>query len=515
MGAAATVPLAGLRLQGSDDLLELGARAAVTRIMAGELKAESYVSALLTQYGANSDLNIANTIYPERVREAARAVDIARSRGQLAGRAAGLPIAIKDQMEVAGYPTTGGNAALRGYIPARNAPVVDRLISAGAIPFAMTACPDMTVIDGLMHQASSHSDDFGAVRNPYDRGRIPGGSSGGSGAILAARIVPAALGEDTNGSIRLPSAFCGVCGLRPSTRTLEAALTGEKRKRYSDAGLLMPPLGRLDTIGPMARTVEDVAFLDEVVTNEPLPRIDPREMRIAIPRPDFWEQDFLDPGVARVMQEAFARLRAAGLPLVELDFEGEVRSIVGTITNPTLATMVAGGGLGAPPPVPTREALASWLREHAPNVSVEQMYRGRREYVPSYRGNSNLPSEEEQRAAVTEAARRYRQVYASHNVIAIAYPTVPIPATPIVAGGPKEPLGEMITVKGKQIEEGKLLIHNVFIAPRMGAPGLVLPAGMTRGLPVGMELDALPGNDRLLLAVGIAVQAGIGRIPAP
>jgi mandelamide amidase len=469
------------------------------------------VTALLRQYEAHKDLNVANTIFPERVKEAARAVDVARARGQLAGRAAGLPLGIKDQMEVAGYPTSGGNGALRGYIPRQNAPVVDRLLSAGAIPFAMTACPDMTVIDGLMHQASSHSDDFGAVHNPYDRTRIPGGSSGGSGAILAARIVPAALGEDTNGSIRLPSAFCGVCGLRPSTRTLEAALTGEKRKRYSDTGLLMPPLGRLDTIGPMARTVEDVAFLDEVVTNEPLPTIDRREIRIAIPRPDFWDQDFLDPGVAQVMQEAFARLRDAGIQLVEIDFEGEVRSIVGTIMRPTLATTVAGGGLGAPPPVATREALINWLREHAPDVTVEQMYRGRREYS----GTINLPSVEEQRAAVTEAQQRYRNVYESHDVMAIAYPTVPIPATPIVAGGPKEPLGEMITVKGKQIEEGKLLIHNIFIAPRVGAPGLVMPAGMTRGLPVGMEMDALPGNDRQLLAIGIAVQAVIGRIPAP
>jgi mandelamide amidase len=73
----------------------------------------------------------------------------------------------------------------------------------------------------------------------------------------------------------------------------------------------------------------------------------------------------------------------------------------------------------------------------------------------------------------------------------------------------------MITVKGKQIEEGKLLIHNIFIAPRVGAPGLVMPAGMTRGLPVGMEMDALPGNDRQLLAIGMAVQSVIGRIPAP
>src|SRR5262245_65066219 len=79
---------------------------------------------------------------------------------------------------------------------------------------------------------------FGAVHNPYDPTRIPGGSSGGSGAILAARIVPAALGLDTNGSVRCPSAFCGVTGLRPSTYTIENAIKGTSRKRYSDEGLV-------------------------------------------------------------------------------------------------------------------------------------------------------------------------------------------------------------------------------------------------------------------------------------
>jgi Asp-tRNA(Asn)/Glu-tRNA(Gln) amidotransferase A subunit family amidase len=113
----------------------------------------------------------------------------------------------------------------------------------------------MNVVDGLMHQISAHSESFGAVHNPYDPSRIPGGSSGGNGAILAARIVPAALGLDTNGSIRCPSAFCGVTGLRPSTYTMENAINRTSRKRYSDDGLVLPPARRLDTIGPMARTV--------------------------------------------------------------------------------------------------------------------------------------------------------------------------------------------------------------------------------------------------------------------
>ena len=86
---------------------------------------------------------------------------------------------------------------------------------------------------------------------------------------------------------------------------------------------------------------------------------------------------------------------------------------------------------------------------------------------------------------------------------------------PIHRGGPKEPFGETVTLNGREAEEGKVLMRNLFIAPRLGAAALSLPVGLTRGLPVGLELDALPGNDAALLALGIAVQAVIGRLPAP
>ena len=499
-----------------DDLLELGAREAVLHIGNGDLKAESYFTRLLSQYRAHRDLNVANWIDEARLLEAARGVDQARAQGRQLGRAAGLPFAVKDQIAVAGYPTSGGNGALKGHIPKRNAEVVEKLVQAGGIPFCMTSLPDMTVIDGLMHQASSHSDSFGPVRNPYDRSRIPGGSSGGNGAVLAARIVPAALGEDTNGSIRCPSAFCGVAGLRPSTWTIENALNG-RPKRYSDDGILIPPMSRLDTIGPMARTVADVAFLDTLVTGEPVPTIDLRAVRIAVPRSSDWERDWVDAGVARVIEEAFAKLRDAGCRLVEIDFARDVRSIVGTITEPTPATLLAADGLD--PPVQSDEAMERWLSENAPGVTLDQMYRGRPRRRPGPRllppGPRLLPPVEEHRSVLAEAANRYADVYKTHGVVAIAFPTIPMVATRIVPGGPREPLGEMVTLGGRQMEEGRILIQNLFIAPRLGAPGLSLPAGLSAGLPVGLELDALPGHDSELLGLGIAVERVLGRIPPP
>jgi len=495
------------------DLLELGAREAVEHIGNGDVKAEAYVERLLKHYHAHKDLNAVNWINEAQVLEAARAIDLAGARGENLGAAAGLPVAVKDQISVAGSPTTGGNGALKGYIPKRSARVVETLVQAGAIPFCMAACPDMTVLDGLMHQVWSYSESFGLVHNPYDPARGPGGSSGGNGAILAARIAPAALGEDTNGSIRLPSAFSGVAGLRPSTFTLENTLRGTRRKRYSDEGLLLPPASRLDTIGPMARTVADVAFLDTLITGEAVPTVDPRQVRIAIPGPEYWEGESVDPGVAKVIREAFAKLRDAGCQLVEIDFNREVRGIVGTLDHPSAVSTIAAYGLNAPPWL-SAETMATWLQENAPNVTVDQMYRGRPRSHPLLKAPA-LPPVEEQIKIVTEAARRYADIFRSKGVAAIAFPTVPIPAVPLHPGGPKEPFGEMITIKAKPLEEGKVILENLFIAPRMGAAGLSLPAGLTRGLPVGLELDAPPGRDSELLGIGITVQKVIGRIRPP
>jgi Asp-tRNA(Asn)/Glu-tRNA(Gln) amidotransferase A subunit family amidase len=168
--------------------------------------------------------------------------------------------------------------------------------------------------------------------------------------------------------------FCMVNGLRPSTFTIENAIQGSRRKRYPDDGLVLPPARRLNTIGPMARTVSDVAFLDWLITGERAATVNLRSVRIAVPRPSFWEEDWVDPEVAAVIRGAFTALRNAGCTLVEIDFNTEVRSIVGTIEQRTAAAF-AGDGMNAP--VPSRETMAAWLKEHAPEVTVEQMYRGR------------------------------------------------------------------------------------------------------------------------------------------
>jgi mandelamide amidase len=327
--------------------------------------------------------------------------------------------------------------------------------------------------------------------------------------VLAARIVPAALGLDTNGSIRCPSAFSGVAGLRPSTWTIDNALNGTRRKRYSEDGVLLPPLTRLDTVGPMARTVADVAFVDSLITGERAPSVDLRRVRIAIPNDDFWQHEPVDPGVAAVVREAFAKLRGAGCTLVEIDFDREVRSLVGTIDKPSQASVFGAQGMNAP--LQSSETMAAWLRENAPDVTVEQMYHGR----PIRDRKPTLPSEAEQLDVLRATNRRYADLYASHRVAAIAYPTIPLVAAPIRAQGPLEPLGEMLTLNGVEIAEGLAIARNLFIAPRLGVPALNIPAGISNGLPVGLQFDAPPGHDSELLGLGIAVERVLGRIPAP
>jgi Asp-tRNA(Asn)/Glu-tRNA(Gln) amidotransferase A subunit family amidase len=126
-----------------------------------------------------------------------------------------------------------------------------------------------------------------------------------------------------------------------------------------------------------------------------------RAIRIAIPRPDYWERDDVDPGVADVVRGAFAKLRDAGCTLVEIDLDGELRGIVGTIFQPTPAAMYAGDGMDAP--VPTSLTMAAWLRENAPDVTVEQMYRDR----PIRDTKRTFPPMDEQVRALKEAAQRY------------------------------------------------------------------------------------------------------------
>jgi len=481
--------IAAVRRKPSSELVDLSARDAARHIREGAITAEGYATALLRQYRLHRNLNVAVALHESNVLESARAVDRSRRRGEALGPLAGVPFIVKDQIDVAGYATTAGTPALRHYFPSGNAVVVDKLLHSGAIVFAKANMHE------LAYGVTSSNPTFGFVRNPYDLDRIPGGSSGGTAAALAARIVPLGLGEDTGGSVRIPAGFCGVCGLRPSTWP---------QKRYSDAGLV-PGAAPDDTqtIGPMARSVSDVALLDAVVSQSSEPQsVDLRGVRLGVPSEDFWADKDVDHGVAVTVQAALESLREAGVTLVPFD----LRKVLALAAPLTFI------------PPDERARIAAWLQQHVPGVTLQDLVRqmASRDVkaifeAPAQTGDSRSAAERaQQRSAAVEA---YGRLYREAGIVALAFPNPPIPAPPIAPNG--DPADPQIEVNGHRVPVISLVGRYTTFAPRMGAPGLTLPAGLSAGLPVGLELEALPGQDAWLLSFGLACEQVLKPLPAP
>src|SRR6516162_5450336 len=240
-------------LANDNEIVALSARAAADYIKRGELSAERYAQVLLGQYKAHTNLNTVTYLDEMRLAEDAREIDRARARGVQLGPLAGLPIMLKDNINTVGFPTTAGTRFLKGYRPKANAPLADLLFKQGAILFAKSNMHELAL------GSTSANPNFGYVKNPYDLSRIPGGSSGGTAAAVAARIVPAGLGSDTTGSVRMPSHFCGIAGLRPSNP--------KTNKPYPVEGIVPLQL-EFDVAGPMARNIADVALIHVAITQQ-------------------------------------------------------------------------------------------------------------------------------------------------------------------------------------------------------------------------------------------------------
>src|ERR1700724_1976362 len=321
-------------------LNELSACDAVRRMVRGELTAEHYAGALLARCESQRALNAFITLEPERVLEAARARDQERRSGAKLGPLFGLPIPVKDSVNTRDYPTTGGTPALRHFRPAQDAPVVASLKGAGAIVLGKTNLHE------LSFGWTTNNLAFGAVHNPYDDKRIPGGSSGGTAAAIAARLAPLGVAEDTEGSIRVPAAFCGIAGFRPTTG------------RYSTRGCV--PISPLfDQVGPHARSVADLALFDSVVANDwqKLGAAPLAGLRLGVVR-DYWFTD-LDPEVERLTELALARLKEAGGQVIDTELPG-LASLIDLTTDPVQNHDV-------------RVALPRYLQEYGAGVDFDTL----------------------------------------------------------------------------------------------------------------------------------------------
>jgi mandelamide amidase len=474
--------------QASDsELINLSAVAAVAAMRSGEVSAEAYANALLERCEVGRYLNAFITLEPERVREAARAADFRRAAGGALGALHGLPVPIKDSVNTRDLPTTAGAPALRGFRPNADAATVARLRAAGALVLGKTNLHELSL------GWTSNNLAFGPVRNPYDPERIPGGSSGGTAAAVAARMAPLGLAEDTQGSIRVPAALCGICGFRPTTG------------RYPSEGTA-PITPLFDQVGPHARTIADLALFDGIVTGDtrPIAPVPLAGLRLGVDRGYYFPG--LDPEVERVVDAALARLRAAGVVIVEAE--------VGVLAQSArlIAQRVQGHDLV--------RALGRYLRASGASVSVEQVLSSASVDVKQVLDALFVPgaplaisdqvyetARDVDRPALQRALADY---FSSHGLSAMIFPATMVPA-PLIGQATS------VTIGGAQVPFATAIARNITPGSTAGLPGLVLPAGLTSGarMPVGLELDGPAGSDRTLLGIGLALEAALDPISAP
>ncbi len=297
------------------------ASALAASVRAGERSAVEVVEDHLARIAAgDGELHSFLTVTADAARRSAAEVDRAVAAGIDPGPLAGVPVALKDNLCTRGVPTTAGSRILEGWLPPYDATVVTRLASAGAVVVGKTN------LDEFAMGSSTESSAFGPTRNPHDPSRVPGGSSGGSAAAVAAGFAPLAIGSDTGGSVRQPAALCGVVGAKPTYGTVS---------RYG----LIAFASSLDQIGPFATTVSDAALLLDVIAGHdpadstslasPPPRASAAVqrgvdgLRIGLVS-ELAAAEGLDPQVAARTREAAEALAAAGADLEEVSVPAAV-----------------------------------------------------------------------------------------------------------------------------------------------------------------------------------------------
>lgn len=455
----------------------------------GETNSEQVVSDLFTRI-ENDALNIFIST-PERdaLLERARAQDARRAAGDALGALAGVPIAIKDNLCQVGTKTTAGSKILEPFVAPYNATVVEKLEAAGAILVGKTNLDEFAMGSSNEHSA------FGPVRNPHDHERVPGGSSGGSAAAVAANLCAASLGSDTGGSIRQPASHCGVVGLKPTYG------------RVSRFGLIAFA-SSLDQIGPMARSVEDTARILQVISGH-----DPMDMtsatievpdflsglhggveglKIGVPR-EYFETEGADERVLANVRASIASLESKGATLVDISLPHTEYAIA---TYYLIATAEASSNLARfdgvryghrAKEIDSLEELYERSRAQGFGEEVK-----RRIMLGTFVLSAGFYDAYYLKAQKVRTLIRKDFTDAFEQVDVIACPTVPAP--PFALGEcDDDPL--------------RMYLADIYTIScnLAGLPGISVPSGEVDGLPVGLQLLGAPFDEATLLRAAAAV----------
>jgi Asp-tRNA(Asn)/Glu-tRNA(Gln) amidotransferase A subunit family amidase len=461
------------------DFAALGVASAARAIHIGDITSETYAAALLKRARREADLNAFITIDEDDLLAAARGADMARAAGS-SSPLLGVPLGIKDSYLTKGLSTSLGLGPLAGYIPQVDADAVRAIKEAGALAFGKTNLVEMSF--GL----TGHNESYGQVKNPVSRDRVSGGSSSGSAASVAAGIVPAALGGDTIGSIRVPASLCGVVGFKPTTQ------------RWPRGGVA-PISHTLDATGVIARCVEDCALVDQIVTGQPasgatLAATDLKGIRLLYAPRQFL--DLVEPDVEARFREVLTQLREAGAEITDVDLGDDFGSLSQSATWSIMFHETMG-------------AVSAFLRHHDIPISFDEIVASLKPGLQEAWRYVVLPdgggatSVETYQAALTVSRpairRRLDAAFSEHGAQAMLQPTTPCTA-PLIDRQTKFLIGD------REVDD-LVLANHTLVASLLGLPGISLPAGLSRsGLPIGLELDAPLGSDRVLLDLARRVE---------
>ncbi|RUL88646.1 amidase [Tautonia sociabilis] len=455
------------------ELTQTTAREVARRVNAGELKAVDVAHAALKRIEAlDGRLNAFITIVGEQAIRDAEAVDRAVSRGRSLPLA-GVPLAVKDGFWTKGVRTTNGSMAMIDFVPESDAEAVARLRRAGCVLVGKASMHEYA------YGFTNENPHFGDAVNPWLAGRIPGGSTGGGAIALATGMALAAVGGDTGGSIRQPAALCGVVGLK---------VTYGRVSRHGG----IPLSWSMDTVGPMARSVEDAALMLSVMAGP-----DPKDratalspelpeplvpegtnlagVRVGVPGGHFF--DLAEPEVAESVRDAIEVLRGLGAAVVPVDFPKV--DLARAAHRAIIFAEAASAHEDA------ARDLDNGMSDDIRHLILSGLF---------LNGDQYLDGQRARRVVMAQ----YRDLWRSFDVLAT--PTSPLTATPI---GLRE-----LAVDGTPVPLVYVYLDQTMPFNLSGQPALSVPCGFSAaGLPIGLQLVGRPWEEPLLLRVGAAYQS--------